>query len=149
VDTEGRSFEVVCAQPGKCEVLSSLPPKPSSAAVDGARPGFVLHHVSRLYAICEVWLQGSQSFSVNPADCRAIACQTDADCPPVKGLEQGSCGNQLCIEPSGAVTTEDAVLLCLAGTGPPGASNTRQIERFALGSNCGNPCKVPTVCRQP
>ena len=148
-DTEDRSFQLVCPEPGKCELSSSLQPKPSGQGGDGARPGFVLHQTSRLYAACDVWLEGSGSFSTNAADCRALVCKSDADCPPAKGLSHGSCTSGLCIEPSGAIAAEDAVVLCLAGTGAPGISSTRQIERVALGSNCGTPCRVPAVCRQP
>ncbi|MBI5538114.1 MAG: hypothetical protein HY898_35660 [Deltaproteobacteria bacterium] len=148
-DTEGRTFTLTCSQPDKCEITSSQVPTPSSTAPDGARPGFVLHQASRLYAVCDVWLQGTGSSSTNPGDCRALVCTTDADCPPAQGMSHGSCTNQLCIEPTGAIASEDAVLLCLSGTGPPSASNTKQVERFALGSNCGTPCRVPVVCRQP
>jgi hypothetical protein len=148
-DTEGRSFQLTCSEPDRCEVSSSLQPKPSSSAGEGARPGFVLHTASRFFAVCDVWLQGAGSLSINPVDCRALSCSSDADCPPSHGLPHGTCGNQLCIEPGGAIASEDAVLLCLSGTGPPSASNTKQVERLALGSNCGTPCRVPGVCRQP
>jgi hypothetical protein len=148
-DTEDRAFQLSCPEPDKCEVSSALQPKPSSQGADGARPGFVLHQTSRLYTVCDVWLEGSGSFSSNAADCRALVCKSDAECPPAKGLPHGSCASNLCIEPSGAISSEDAVVLCLAGTGVPGAASTRQIERVALGSNCGTPCRVPAVCRQP
>lgn len=147
-DTEGRAFEIVCANPTHCDVQSQLQAKPTPAKPEGARPGFVLHPASRLYAICDTWMQGKESFSINVADCRAIQCGSDAECPFAQGLTHGTCVNQLCIEPSGAISAEDAVLLCLAGTGPP-AGTTKQIERFALANNCGSPCRVPAVCRQP
>jgi hypothetical protein len=39
-------------------------------------------------------------------------------------------------------------MLCLAGSGL-GSEQARQVERYALGMNCGAPCKVPAPCRQP
>lgn len=146
-DTEGRTFELKCTASEECVISSSAQPKPSVPPTEGAKAAFVVHKASRLYAICDVWMQG-KSASINPADCRALTCESDNNCPPAKGLAHGTCANKFCIEPDGSVGSEDAVLLCLAGTGVP-AGTTRQIERFALGSNCGTPCRVPAVCRQP
>jgi hypothetical protein len=146
-DTESRSFESTCASFERCLVRSEAAARPSGPPPEGARPAFAIHTASRLHAVCDVWAQGG-SFAVNIADCRALVCASDADCPPARGLGHGTCASGLCIEPTGAVATEDAVLLCLAGTGAP-AQTTRQIERFALGNSCGTPCRVPTVCRQP
>ena len=146
-DTEGRTFELKCTAAEMCEVSSSAQPKPSVPATEGAKAAFVVHKASRMYGICDVWMQGT-SAAINPADCRALTCVTDDNCPPARGMTHGTCANKFCIEPDGAMGSEDAVLLCLAGTGVP-AGTTRQIERFALGSNCGTPCRVPAVCRQP
>ena len=146
-DTENRAFEVSCLE-GKCDLTSTETASPTTPKPDGAKPGFALRQASRIYAACEVWMKGSTPGDPNISDCRALVCKSDADCPPAKGLTHGSCTNGLCIEPSGSITSDDSVVLCMAGTGRP-ENNARQIERFALGNNCGSPCKVPTVCRQP
>jgi len=145
-DTEGRSFSATCSE-GSCELQTGETAEPSAPKPDGASSAFILHRASRLYAVCEVWKQGS-SHAVNAADCRALSCDRDQDCPPVKGLTEGACTNHLCIEPTGSISAEDAVLLCLAGTGKP-AGTTKQVERYALGNACAEPCSVPAVCRQP
>jgi len=80
--------------------------------------------------------------------CRALVCRADGDCPPAHGLKQGTCINGLCVEPSHNINAEDAIVLCLAGTGA-GYGSPQQVERFALGLNCGQPCRVPSPCRQP
>lgn len=145
-DTEGRSFELTCKD-ATCTLTSAPEAKPSAPEPEGGEPKFVLHTASRLFAVCEVWMQGS-SHAVNPADCRALTCRNDADCPPARNMTRGVCANELCIEPSAQISNEDAVLLCLAGTGPP-SGTTKQVERYALGNACPTPCTVPAVCRQP
>ena len=145
-DTEGRSFTATC-KGASCSLVSPPEAKPSAPQPEGAEANFVLHVASRLFAVCEVWVQGS-SHAVNPADCRALTCKTDADCPPAKNMSRGACTNGLCTEPSSPISSEDAVLLCLSGTGAPTGA-TKQVERYALGNACSTPCNVPSVCRQP
>jgi len=145
-DTEGRSFAATCKAEG-CSLVSPPEAKPSAPQPEDAKAGFVLHIASRLFAVCEVWLQGS-SHAVNPADCRALTCKTDADCPLAKNMPRGACTHGLCTEPSNPISNEDAVLLCLSGTGVP-TGDTKQVERYALGNACSTPCNVPAVCRQP
>ena len=145
-DTEGRTFSVTC-EGQKCELTDAPSAKPSAPKPDGAEAAFVLHTASRLFAVCEVWKQGA-SHAINPADCRALVCKADADCPHAKNMTRGACTNGLCTEPSGPSSNEDAVMLCLAGTGVPSGS-MRQVERYALGNACTTPCQVPAVCRQP
>lgn len=149
-DTEQRRFDLQCDKAKGCTIVSaSVEPAPtSSPPSNDAKPAHALHRASRLYAACDVWKQGS-SWTINIADCRPLACETDEQCPPVEGLTKGLCLNGLCIEPTGSISRDDAVLLCLAGTGRPQADSARQIERYAIGSNCASPCTVPTVCRQP
>lgn len=53
----------------------------------------------------------------------------------------------LCIEPTHDIASADAVMLCLAGTGL-GHDQARQVERYALGLNCGTPCSVPKPCER-
>jgi len=146
-DTEGRAFQAVCKGSGCTLESTDARAQPSATKPEGAEAKFVLRQASRLMAVCEVWQQGS-SHAINPADCRALTCESDAQCPLAKGLSRGVCTNGLCIEPSAQITSEDAVLLCLAGTGRP-SGTTKQVERYALGNSCGNPCHVPAVCRQP
>ncbi|MFW5739562.1 MAG: hypothetical protein ACOC1F_04280 [Myxococcota bacterium] len=145
-DTEGRQFQLTCKNVN-CVITSAPAAKPSAPQPAGATAKFVLHGASRLFSVCEVWEQGS-SHAVHPADCRALTCRNDGDCPPAKNMPKGTCANRLCIEPSAEVTHADAVLLCLAGTGVP-SGTTKQVERYALGNACGSPCVVPQVCRQP
>jgi hypothetical protein len=145
-DTEGRHFEASCKD-SSCALIGAGEANPSASQPKGAKAAFVLHTASRLMAVCEVWVQGG-AHGTHPADCRALTCQHDRDCPWTKGLSTGTCTHGLCIEPSSEITNEDAVLLCLAGTGAP-RGTTQQIERHALGNACATPCVVPSVCRQP
>ncbi|PIE05469.1 MAG: hypothetical protein CSA75_04575 [Sorangium cellulosum] len=145
-DTEGRSFSARC-HARDCTLETSLVASPSAPKPDHAKASFVLHRASRFFAVCDVWVQGS-SHAVGAADCRALVCKSDADCPPAIGMQKGSCVHGLCIEPSARITSEDAVLMCLAGTGVP-AGTTKQVERYAMGNVCASPCIVPAVCRQP
>ena len=145
-DTEGRTFKAECTQ-STCSLRTAPQAKPSAPKPDGSEAKFVLHVASRLFAVCEVWVQGS-SHAVNPADCRALICSNDRECPPAQNMTRGVCTNGLCIEPSAQISNEDAVLLCLAGTGAP-SGTTQQVERYALGNACATPCIVPAVCRQP
>jgi hypothetical protein len=94
-----------------------------------------------LVAICDT----KDGKPATTTDCRALECDGDAECPPSHGLENGTCINGLCREPAAQLNKEDAKLLCLAGTGL-GASRP---DLVALAVNCGTPCRVPAVCRQP
>ncbi len=135
-DTEGRRC---AARPRDGDVTGLVlvePPLPGAS--------FRLERNGYLVAVCP----SAQGNSGSPAQCRGLVCQTNQDCPPAHGLEQGTCINGLCIEPSHPIGANDAIMLCLAGTGV-GSSSPTQAERFALGLNCGQPCKVPTPCRQP
>jgi len=135
-DTEGRAFTAIVRDNEVTQVkLSHLP--------DSSNP-FELRRAGHLIAACP-----APDASKSPmTHCRALVCKADADCPPAHGLKQGTCINALCIEPSRDIVADDAVLLCLAGTGADYASPL-QVERFALGLNCGHPCRVPSPCRQP
>jgi hypothetical protein len=136
-DTEGRKFT---ARLRDGEVIALTHFDSSS----GEEP-FRLERTGYLVAVCP----GAAPASDTPvAMCRALVCGGDKSCPPAHGLKIGTCINGLCIEPSKTISPKDAIMLCLAGTGA-GNSSPAQIERFALGLNCGQPCKVPTPCRQP
>jgi|SRR5450432_1970334 hypothetical protein len=139
-DTEGREFSAKCERSGVCTLTQSSGPKRE----DG-KTAFALLQTGRLVGICDV--EPGQAPSV-PSDCRALVCQSDADCPPSHGLKNGQCLNALCADPAQALEPPDSVMLCLAGSGL-GRDQARQVERFALGLNCGSPCRVPAPCRQP
>lgn len=140
-DTEGRSFAISCEPDQGCKVQQTAGPH---------RPGeptaSVLRSTGLLVAVCRAPSATAQPASAS--DCRALVCSDNADCPPAHGLEQGSCISGLCAEPAGAINPDDAVMLCLAGTGL-GRESPLQVERYAMAMNCGSPCRVPKPCRQP
>ncbi len=140
LDTEGRQFLAKCERSGACTLSQSF-----GAKADAGKAELALSQTSRLIGICNVSPgQGPDT----PADCRPLVCQTDNDCPPSHGLKDGQCLNALCTDPAQALSPTDSVMLCLAGSGV-GREQARQVERYALGLNCGTPCKVPALCRQP
>lgn len=139
-DTEGRTFSAECDREGRCK-LGRKSGEPASAD----KSDIILHSPGLVIAICDV-APGAEPGPA--ADCRALTCKTDADCPPSHGIRDGTCANELCIEPSHEVTVDDAVMLCLAGTGL-GRSAPNQVDRYAMALNCGTPCRIPAPCRQP
>ncbi len=135
-DTESRKFTAVCDRDGECKLsLVSGEHAPD-------KKGLAVHTTGNLVGMCDV---GESKKPDAITDCRALICDTDGDCPPMHGLENGTCINGLCREPSAAIGVDDAVMLCLAGTG----LGTTQPDRLAMALNCGSPCRVPTICRQP
>ena len=136
-DTEGREFSARLQESSVTSLTLS------TAARDANR--FEIRRTSHLVAVCPT---STTSTPVAPTRCRALTCETDIQCPPAHGLKRGTCVNGLCIEPSQNLLADDAIMLCLSGTGAD-YSSPLQVERFALGLNCGQPCKVPTPCRQP
>jgi hypothetical protein len=139
-DTEGREFSARCGSGERCVLRQTAgAPAPSS------QPAAVLRSPGRLLGVCTA-AEGEEPQT--PADCRALVCDGDDGCPPAQGMERGQCVNGLCTEPSHAVGVTDAVMLCLAGTGV-GRESARQVERYAMALNCGEPCRIPTPCRQP
>ena len=154
IDSEQRHFAAVCAKNGHCTLSPqtdpkanpSSPEKPRVAEQKESETRMVLRSVGRVVGVCGP-VQTEQELP-DLMRCRPLMCQSDADCPPAEGLVRGVCVNQLCIEPSHPIVTDDAALLCLAGTGA-GEKTPEQVERFALGLNCGEPCRIPKVCRQP
>jgi len=140
VDTERRHFAAKCERTGECALSQT-----SGDKRGGDRTALGLLRVGRLVGICDV-VPGHEPDTA--AECRALVCQSDADCPPGHGLKDGQCLNALCTDPALALSPQDSVMLCLAGSGL-GNEQARQVERYALGLNCGTPCKVPAPCRQP
>jgi hypothetical protein len=140
VDTERRHFSAKCERSGECALQQiSGDKRPSD------KSALSLIRAGRLVGICDV-IPGRGPET--PAECRALVCQSDADCPPGHGLKDGQCLNALCTDPAEPLSPVDSVMLCLAGSGL-GNEQARQVERYALGLNCGTPCKVPAPCRQP
>jgi len=139
-DTEGRHFSAKCERTGECALVQT-----SGAKRPDEKTSLALTRVGRLVGICDVAPGRGPD---TPAECRALVCQSDKDCPPGHGLKDGQCLNALCTDPAQALNPQDSVMLCLAGSGL-GNAQARQVERYALGLNCGSPCKVPAPCRQP
>jgi hypothetical protein len=139
-DTEGRAFSARCERTGACTLIQS-----SGMQRDDGKSAQALLRTGRLVGVCDV--EPGQAPAA-PSDCRALVCQSDADCPPGHGLKDGQCLNALCTDAAQPLDSSDSVMLCLAGSGL-GRDQPRQVERFALGLNCGSPCKVPAPCRQP
>jgi hypothetical protein len=138
-DTEGRTFVAKCTREGDCHITQQGGPRRAG------KPQQILRAAGRLVGICDVTPGGGPE---GTQDCRPIRCERDQDCPPAHDLAHGQCLNRWCADAAQEVRTEDAVMLCLAGTGL-GRETPRQIERFALALNCGSPCKIPAPCMQP
>jgi hypothetical protein len=140
-DTENRALSARCDRDQHCTLEQTAGPTVGEQA-----NALVLRSVGALVGVCNTAPSASEPGS--PSDCRPLVCQTDADCPPSHGAKDGSCVNSLCREPSNPLTVDDAVMLCLAGTGL-GKDLPDQVARYAMALNCGQPCKIPTPCRQP
>jgi len=139
-DTEGRTFVANCERTGVCTFTQA-----SGVKRQDGKTAQALLITGRVIGICDV----EPGHAAGPADdCRALVCQKDSDCPPAHGLKDGQCMNALCTDQALPLVASDSVMLCLAGSGL-GREQPRQVERFALGLNCGSPCKVPAPCRQP
>jgi hypothetical protein len=140
-DTEGRQIVSSCDKKLACRLTQKAGPREPAPKSE-----LVVYAPGKVVGVCAV---GPGQKPESPSDCRPLVCHTDTDCPPAHGIPHGTCLKGLCVEPAvTAATVEDAVMLCLAGTGL-GRSSQLQTERYALGVNCGSPCKVPALCRQP
>ena len=138
-DTEGRTFEATCPKDGRCKLSQKSGPKSAE------KPAQTLLTGGRLVGICDV---KDGEAPQGPFDCRPLGCESDADCPPLHGMKDGQCLHARCSDPAEAVSVQDSVMLCLAGTGL-GRDTPAQIDRYALALNCGTPCTVPAPCQQP
>lgn len=138
-DSEGREFQARCGGGAGCTLEQRSGPKAE------AKPAATLRMPGRLIGVCDL-VPGTEPES--PADCRPLTCKDDDSCPPAQGLERGQCVNGLCTEPAHPMGVADAVMLCLAGTGI-GHDSAKQAERYAMALNCGEPCRIPSPCRQP
>jgi hypothetical protein len=137
IDTEGREVKARCHPDRGC-VLTLVKGEHASD-----KTGLAIATPGHIVGLCDVSATGNPD---SPSDCRPIVCQADSGCPPAHGLSDGTCINGLCVEPdTEQVTVEDAVMLCLSGTG----LGTTKPDRLAMGLNCGSPCRIPAVCRQP
>ncbi len=138
-DSEGRVFEATCPREGACRFVQKAGPLRAERSAQALLVG------SRLVGICDV--QPGEA-PAGPFDCRPLSCTTDAECPPLHGMKDGQCLNQRCADAAEPIGVQDAIMLCLAGTGL-GRSTPAQFERYALALNCGSPCAVPAPCQQP
>ncbi len=140
-DTEGRQIAASCDKKLECRLTQKAGPREAAPKSE-----LMVYAPGKVVGVCAV-AEGQKPES--PSDCRPLVCRTDAECPPAHGIAHGTCLKGLCVEAAvAAATVEDAVMLCLAGTGL-GKSSQIQTERYALAVNCGSPCKVPALCRQP
>jgi hypothetical protein len=138
-DSEGRTFSARCTEQGQCDLTQRSGPSAPG------KPALLLHNSSFVVGVCDARKGAPRA----PAsDCRPLVCTKDANCPPAHGLKIGTCVDGLCTAPAEPVRVDDAVMLCLAGTGL-GLGTPLQVQRYALAQNCGSPCKVPAPCRQP
>ena len=139
-DSEGRRFLLRCDQDLECRLEQQSGPREAASKTEVR-----IHMPGKVTGVCAV-APGKDLES--PSDCRPLVCQSDAQCPPAHGMAHGTCLGRLCIEPSQpSATVDDAVMLCLAGTGL-GRKSQLQTERYAMAVNCGSPCKVPAPCWQ-
>lgn len=138
-DTERRTFEATCPKDAPCTISQKSGPRRSD------KPAHTLHTASRLVGVCDVQAEAQPP---SPFDCRPLGCEADNDCPPLHGMKEGQCLNGRCSDPAQAISVQDSIMLCLAGTGL-GRETPAQIERYALALNCGTPCTVPAPCQQP
>jgi hypothetical protein len=138
-DTEGREFSAACDEGGRCMLQQQRGPRR-----DDGKTQAVISLPGQLVGVCDV-APGSQPDT--PAECRAVVCEEDSDCPPLPGQLTSHCLERVCTDPARPFGPPDAVLLCLAGTGL-GRQSPRQVELYALALNCGSPCKLPATCRR-
>jgi hypothetical protein len=138
-DSEGRKLSVRCDGDGRCSFEQQSGPRRSDD-----RNALALDVPGRLVAICDV-RPGSGADS--PGDCRPLLCADDGECPLLPGGAKSHCLDGHCSDAARPFSTADAVMLCLAGTGF-GRSSPKQVERYALGLNCGSPCELPAPCKR-
>lgn len=139
VDSEGRAFSARCDASGAgCELTQTR----AVTSPAGQHPA--LRANGRIIGVCP----SAEASGSGLADCRPLVCERDADCPALRGTGSASCIDALCVDPAHDIGLEDSVMLCMAGTGL-GHADRSQVERYALGLNCGTPCVVPKPCRQP
>jgi hypothetical protein len=135
-DTEGRAFSAECPPQGECKLEQTAGPERVEL------PGQVLLVGGRLVGVCDVKPGEAPK---GPMDCRPLVCEKDADCPPAHGMKDGQCLNKRCSDPAEPIGIQDAIILCMSGTGL-GHDKQEQVERYAMALNCGKPCKIPAPC---
>ena len=138
-DSEGRKLGAACSKKDGCAIEQL-----EGGKWPGERQKIVVHQPERLQGVCNT----KDGMVLSSADCRLLECSSDTDCPPVEGMENGSCVGGLCTVPMHETGPVDVVMLCMSGTGL-GTDSPKQAERASLGLNCGSPCKLPEPCRKP
>ncbi len=139
-DTEGRQLLAKCTAQG-CELRQQGGPEWPEPETE-----LRLQPTGLLLAVCNAAAGAAEAN--DSRWCRALECEDDRQCPPELGAPTGHCISGLCVDPTGELGPDDAVVLCLAGTGV-GTGSATQVEAHAMGLNCGTPCVVPKTCRQP
>jgi hypothetical protein len=140
-DTEDRSYIAEC-EDKTCTYRPAAPASSEGTTTPSApapnAPKLTLRSTGHLLAICE----GEKA---KGTACRAVTC-TDS-CPTDPAGNKTTCQRGLCVNEGAEITNEDALLLCIAGTGTQ--RSAKQAGRMALARTCGTPCVVPAACRQP
>jgi len=134
-DTEGRTFDIACRK-AKCALEPAAAATPTPADPEPWAP----FRSGRVLLACPPGERG------DGRECRALTCDGNAVCSKLGG-ERFACLEGLCQDSEHAVTSEDRLALCLAGTGAWSGS-PEQRSRFAIAQSCRPPCEVPAVCRQ-
>ncbi len=156
-DTLGNRFGYGCGE-SFCR-LTNLPESPPLVSSCLGKPttedlGYVFLSTGRLSRICEGPFSGMDSFTLDSASCRPVACDCPRDCPL-----GGACRNGLCQRPFGALDQEDVMALCLAAVPWPATcedwvrtllGERGTLLRQAIAACAGKAsCPVPADCRQP
>lgn len=136
-DTLGRTFTYECNDESGCTFTRE------GAPGNAKKEGVLLARKGRVLSVCDV----PHGVKEAPTpQCRAVTCQADG-CPPDPNGRRLTCENGLCVAPDAEITTDDAVLLCLADTKV--GRGAQSSARLALAYSCGKPCEIPASCRQP
>lgn len=138
LDTEGRRFSVDCeTAPCALRQAGAAPrPEPDAAAWSPLAQG-------RLLLACPPG--GNEG--VGRYRCRPLVCESGTTCARLGGPDF-VCRAGLCQAAERAITQQDRLSLCLAGTAEWKESR-EQRARVALAQGCRPPCEVPAKCRTP
>ncbi len=151
-DTTGLKFGWACNDQG-CQTTADVPPPFQTC--DQSTGYTVL--LDRLFYICSsTSLPGDDTISGwSPADCRATACSSDADCPIFEGYTY-TCSGDVCVDLGIGVPQDSEqylIALCLASTPRPADCEASDPAADALvAQSCDATdltCTVPSTCTQP
>jgi hypothetical protein len=148
-DTTGLTIPWKCGDKG-CGTTANAP---AFETCDQATGYDVL--LDRLVYICAATILPNGGSGWHAADCRAVACSSDADCAIFPGLPY-TCANDVCVD-FGIAVPNDAkeylIAVCLGSTPRPTDCTSSALDADALvAKNCdatGLACSVPSTCKQP